>query len=217
MAVSYLCCICLGAVFLITGTSELIAEWCLVVVGAATVGIIAWQSYATQEAAAATREAVELSINKDRARISLIEVRPLTIQMVAGAKHHEMWISHIFSIHAPTAAFNVSGFAGAILSRSREPNAKTDSAVRMKFPTSASETTSLNCVIKVAAEQVTDADLDELHNEVQFVRFFGVVKYKDTFGKDRETSWHLRWKGTKETGKPGTWEPIGPPEANRET
>jgi hypothetical protein len=64
-------------------------------------------------------------------------------------------------------------------------------------------------------------DADKIKSGKQFIHFNGFIKYRDVFGRDRETTFRLRWQltlGVTLKGDPaGQWIKWGPQEANRET
>jgi hypothetical protein len=197
-------------------------EWVLVIVGIVTCFVIGWQSWATSRAAKATemaakatKESVELIIRKERAKISVQTDVFITQPVVMGGAQETFVTFKIYNFGL-TKAIITSVEIGATVESSPEPNSLLDARVPTRLPPTMPPDAAWNCQATILPRQLDASDFQSVAGGGLFVRFFGSIKYRDVFDIERETAFYLRWEPFMTLRDYGSWKKMGPPEANRE-
>lgn len=179
---------------------------------------------ATRKAAEATEKSVETLIMKERARIRIevgqLEIRPPDDEFAVHA------VSYKVFCYGTTPAFPLDSRATLIVADSKEPANKT-------FPIPMS----LPSVINPAADGIKKHALlfdtlqengfDRIRKGELFPQFYGSIKYRDVFDREREYRFRYVWTlspwRTLPSSEPakledlGSWSKCGPESDNSET
>jgi hypothetical protein len=201
-------------------------EWAAVVVALIGLGIIGWQSWETKKAAQATEKNTELYINKERARLR-VDIRPLTFPSQTDPAYN--MVEFTVSIYGPTDAFVTESSCAAyffpwqvidnpdIADLSMFPIHSLPSAIKANSPP-------IECYAFLNIAVTGSANDNVLIAEIKARNFAvgirGWIKYRDVFGRDRETTFRHVWQYTDVKyglGEFGDWIKRGKPEENRET
>jgi hypothetical protein len=176
---------------------------------------------AAQGSADAAKQNIELFISKERARVS-VEINPFNLNPPVPG--HTVSYNLRVRGSADAEAYVTSSAATALVTDSQEtptggflempmidiPN------VLIKHNPVENRITFLQP--KIRLEQ---SEIDSITQGKAFVHFWGFIKYKDVFERNRETKFRYVWKlrpglcGL--VGNPGNWEKCGQPEDNKET
>ena len=231
-------------------------EWILVVVGIVTAFVIGWQSYETRRAANATagtiglvgeqlglmrrqtaatetaanaaKDNIELLISKERARLR-IQVLPLTLRPDDGNLTQVNGVTWKAVNHGPTKAFVSGSFGYAFVCDTADVSANIPidyvnwiaAAVPLKVISGDSETASVFSMLNPSAF-LGEPDINSFLQGNKVVHFRGHIKYQDVFGRECTTPFSMRWQyrfGVLFGSDPplGDWIATGTPEANQET
>jgi hypothetical protein len=182
--------------------------------------ILERQTAATETAANAARDNIELFINKERARLR-VELEDLNLEPELDRVYV---VNFRISIHGATAAFVtdtqcVAGYLPLEHMNDIEP---------VPFM---HKITKIPDIISPNSEPIEtftiffDGDapiINEITQDRLFVFLRGFIKYKDVFDKNRETTFRFVWKYSSLTPmgaskRFGDWEKCGAIEDNRET
>jgi hypothetical protein len=185
-----------------------------------SVKVLERQTAATETAANAARDNIELFINKERARLT-IELGSLSLE----SEHNEAYlVSFRISIHGATAAF--IGDAQCVAGYLPLENINDTDYVPFMY-----KITQVPDVMSPGSEPIEtfaifhDGD-GRVINEIRLDRFFvfirGYIKYRDVFDKNRETAFRYVWKYSRltpveESNRFGEWEKCGPLSDNIQT
>ena len=175
---------------------------------------------AAQKSADATKDSVEMFINKERARLR-IEMKPLLLSPQYGSAHT---VDFTVSIYGPTAAFIVKTLCVTYVLPLEHIEYREAGEVVM-FPIYSlpqvipANTTPQDCFAFLFMEgKEQGVFVPEIQAGKLFIGVRGVIKYRDVFDRDRETSFRYVWKypSADEIGE-GNWEKCGAKEENQET
>lgn len=193
-------------------------EWVLVGVGIITAFAIGWQSWESRKAAKAARDNIGLIVSKERAKLR-IEVDDFTEQPAENGKIPETYVSYNVCNRGASKAFIVSAKIGAIVDKFAEPNKKLDAAIPAahKLPKEIEGGSRISLRAMILPKELSSDDFKAVANGTFFVRFFGSIKYTDTFDAERETRFYLRWHPIVKLMNYGIWEKIGPKRYNKAT
>lgn len=181
--------------------------------------ILERQTAATEIAANAARDNIELFINKERARLR-VGLEKLNLEPEAEGAYI---VNFKITIHGTTEAFitDAQGVAGFLPLEHINHTDYVPFMYKIRVPD----------VISPNSEPIEDfaifggGDTDVI-NEIKLDRLFvyirGFIKYKDVFDKERETSFRYVWKYSKyspvgDLSRFGEWEKCGAAEDNLQT
>ena len=159
--------------------------------------VIAWQSNETRKAADATRDSVQVVINKERARIR-VQVLPLWHQSVGRSVRLSTpdsippEVEFVVHQYGPTSAIIEATSMTVEIRDSHDPKAGED-YILMKLPAVMKEDVEERraCVIHplLAGEL-----LQEVRDRKKVIHFYGIIRYRDVFRQDRETGFYYTWR-----------------------
>jgi hypothetical protein len=201
-------------------------EWDAVVVAIGALLLIGWQSWETRKAAQASQKNTELYISKERARLR-VDIKPLTFPSQTDPAYN--MVDFTVSIYGPTDAFVTESSCAAyfysshvidtpdIADLSMFPIHSLPSAIKANSPP-------IECYaflnIAVTGETNDNVIIAEIKAKHFAVGIRGWIKYRDVFGRDRETTFRHVWQYTDVKyglGEFGDWIKRGKPEENRES
>ena len=172
------------------------------------------------------RDSFEMFISKERARL-WIEVVPIQFHERQGRFADAM--NYYVKFSGPTDAFIVASSAHTAIDSSREHIPVSDylgSIFPMVVPQMIGRETELGIKWQYMFPDMLlkQTTIDAIKRGESFVHFFGFIKYRDVFDRERETTFNLLWEveppfliqGTKLPGREG-WKEVGPPEVNQKT
>jgi hypothetical protein len=188
----------------------------LVLVGAITAGVIGWQSFETRRAANAAIRNIDILVDKERAKLT-IQINNLVYQLVGAGGFPATFVTGKIWNYGQSKAILLSAEIGAAVDNSPKPNPKLDIAPIARIPDIITLDSRPDWQAAILPKQLTDADFQAVAEGKMFVRFFALIKYRDIFNIERETSFYRVWKPFNGLRDYGLWEKIGPPSANRET
>jgi hypothetical protein len=207
-------------------------EWLQVIVAAIGIAVIAWQGFLTRRAAQATeiaaraaKDNIELIISKERARL---RIKLSDLKLVPEGELRVYLVNFTVNIFGTTPAFITdTGCSGAILPPEAINDAETGDRAMIPlqgFPDLIppnSQPIHQFTIFYYSGEE-TEGMLEEVRADRFFVMIRGFIKYKDVFDRARETNFRYVWKYEDFTVPPSTerwghWERCGPPDHNKET
>lgn len=173
------------------------------------------QNTTMQEWVAVARDSAEAGLEKERARIK-IAVEDIIVQISLGTA-----VCHLEN-YGVTPAF-ISDFRARLLfcdqknitpdyslcrqilyAESLQPHARTSKSFLVQ--------------LEPVNYTLTEDDVMRVRKDEAFVHFYGFVKYRDVFKRDRGATIHMRWTMRWGGTRPGMimqwWEPVGLPEEN---
>jgi hypothetical protein len=169
-------------------------EWCLVVVGAVTAGVICWQSVETRRAAQASRDSITHFLAKEKARLSIRlfqsiwrnDPYPFGAQLKAPA------IQFKVSSFGPTHAFNVRLFVSFLTTEADTlvtlPEAK---EIETKSIFKAEEK---DWYPSFHPDMDGSGVLSGIIAGTKYLQLGGKLIYTDVFGEERETRFRYIYK-----------------------
>ena len=192
---------------------EGIGTWALIL----TLGGILWQAKVSGTAARAAMQNIELYISKERARLR-VGMKPLVFPDKPDPAYT---VDFTVSIYGPTDAFITESLCVAYIFPEQVID-NPDLADRVMFPIHplpaviAAQAPPLNCYAFLGDEFL----INEARKRRLVVGVRGFIKYKDTFERQRETTFRYVWRYEETTygfGPDGDWVQNGRPEENHET
>ncbi len=208
-------------------------EWLTVIIATFALLVIGWQSWETRKAAEASQKSVEtaaqnieLYISKERARLR-IEMKPLAFPSQADPAYNT--VDFNVAIYGPTDAFVTESLCVAyfypwqvidnpdLANLAMLPIHSLTSVIRANSPP-------IECYafLNIDASSTNDnVTIAEIKAKRLAVGIRGFIKYRDVFGRDRETAFRYVWRysdamyGLGEEF--GDWIKRGNLEENRET
>jgi hypothetical protein len=166
---------------------------------------------------------LEMFINRERARLR-IEVDSLQLIPAGSGLAHTVTYKILF--YGFTDAFVVSSAHYAVATKEPDPNVDSDLVAgifSMRVPQVIRTTTATIDGFQFIFPEMrlTQTTIDGINNGSIFVHFFGFIKYKDVFGRERETRFCYTWKADPKPVISGlkfeVWAKSGSPDANLET
>jgi hypothetical protein len=173
---------------------------------------------AAQTNAEAAREGIEVAINKERARIR-IEISGRSLGFKASDINE---VSYTVMCHGYTPAFITDSRATVLVSPKSEPSIG-NRDVPMSLPSLINPSLEgiPKSAILMSGPLLKEDDIERIDKGELFVHFYGFIKYRDVFGRGRETNFRYLWSLSRLTNSDGThfgyWTKCGQPEANSET
>ena len=171
------------------------------------------QNRTMQESVAVARNAAEVEMEKERARLKIVvlDIIPQVSLKVV--------VCHLEN-YGGTPAF-ISNFGVRFLFslvRDVVPDYSLCQQVLYADSLQVSKSTKHFLVQLEPIDPLTDDDVMKIRKDEAFIHFYGFVKYQDVFKRDRQTTihvrWTMRWGGTMEGMIMQWWEPVGLPEEN---
>lgn len=173
---------------------------------------------AARDSAIAAKDHIEIIINKERARLWIETPQKLNLSVDAP-----IFISYKLFYEGFTPAFNVTSEVNALISAIKD---FPDSGFKQKvfsLPNVVSSKSDLqpqysNFILNYGGSLRIKLDgetLSKVGESQMFVHFWGVIRYRDIFDRDRETTFRYRWLPGKDE-RYDRWETCGEPEDNRQ-
>lgn len=200
-------------------------EWWLVVAAFGLIVVICWQSWETRSAAQSALKQAATYRERECARIS-VKPKQEGFYDFKDPPAAGMWEAAIeITQHGATKAFNVTGWAEAIVTPSDSlPPRKGISQITLP---EVIDERSGPLVEEISGAPFMDAGLlTRIKERHAFVHLFGAIRYVDVFGYRHETKFRYMWTVRSYTrtreglalslGEPG-WEKVGGSEENQTT
>lgn len=166
----------------------------LVIVGGLQVWLLYGTLRAIQRQAGIMADNIDLIINKERMRIS-VEVLPLILPAAKeGAEYENCSVSYIVRYSGATRAVIVASSAQAIVTDSPEPNYAQDGFAWSLSPEAVIEPFTSPGKQSISLYGLSRLIVEMIENRKSFVHFFGYIKYRDFFERERETAFSYRWR-----------------------
>jgi hypothetical protein len=148
---------------------------------------------AAKAGAETAKENIEIQVNKERARISIQVDDAFKIQ--TGPLLNE--VAYKILIHGTSPAFIIESIATAVVGDSTDIPAGS-LEVPMLLPPVVNPTTegTSKTAFVFPSAQMEKVDVDSINAKRKFVHFYGKVKYRDVFGRERLTKFRYMWTVT---------------------
>src|SRR5580704_3724991 len=180
-----------------------------------------------RESAKAAQANIEIFINKERARLR-VSLQPPSLSLEPYVIAH--LVTYEITYYGLTEARIIDSKVQAVATNSVDPPDLGSFLIStMDIPqiitgsTPLKAKTTLLCLRDVGVlHKFTPQEIDDIEQKRMFIHCRGFVAYKDTFGRDRKTSFCYLWvpsdpfEGVR-VPVLDKWERSGPPEANEET
>lgn len=177
-----------------------------------------WQAIVSTTAARAAAQNIELYISKERARLR-VEMKPLELPDKPDPAYS---VDFTVSIYGPTDAFITESLCVAYIFPEQVID-NPDLGDRVMFPIHPlpavipAKNTPLDCYAFPGDEFL----IAEARNRRMLIGVRGCIKYRDTFERERETTFRYVWRYAEKMyglgPDYGDWVKNGRPEENRET
>ena len=171
------------------------------------------QNRTMQESVAVARDAAEVEMEKERARLKI------TVQDIIPNVSLKVAVCQLEN-YGVTPAF-ISDFRVRFLYslvRDIVPDYSMCRQVLYAESLQAGEKSKLFLISLEPIDSLTEDDVMKVRKDEGFIHFYGFVKYQDVFKRDRQANihvrWTMRWGGTMEGMIMQWWQPVGLPEEN---
>jgi hypothetical protein len=176
---------------------------------------------AAQASAEALRASVEAAFNKDRARIK-VEIGNVIPQSQSVGPGVRNGVTCSLTNYGATVAFITDSRARYYLSAAPDTVAQFDECKQLMYGEAIQpDTGTSQFFLPLDPESaLTDEQVMSIRSGKSSLHFYGFVRHQDVFRRNWKTTIHVRWKmrwgGVIEGMITDYWEPVGPPDDNRE-
>ena len=189
-------------------------EWLSLIVATIGIGFIGWQSWETRIAAQATKDNLFIYMSKERARL-VVDIKTLD--------YSKNTVDFVVTIHGPTAAFVQNTYSVTSVAPESWVN-EPELGEAVTWPITAlpaiigPNDVPIECYSLLDISDGRDILLEEIRSGRLFVVIRGVIKYKDVFDKEHETTFRYMWRDRSGIVPDyGEWEKCGRADENRQT